>query len=408
MGKVSSRSGSRATGDMRVAYFIFSNAHGTGGHHHSLKAISSSLKANKEVDVHIVNFGIGPSPVLSNMSNYVFYKVNEFTIALSLIKALLHCYKLKIRVLHAFDVNAYFYVRFISYILKIPSIYTKCGGANEKYNPTVEFATTFSGENFDFLLKQKKHKYLFLIENRVPLFKQNIKKTSELKEMLAIKDRLTFLRIIRISNYYKSSILTTIRFVSNFPNSILVFIGSIYDDDLYNEIIKEAKSKQVRVFFLTDELYTKDAKIFLDLGDIIFGTGRAAMEAMSTGKPLLSFVKGVDYPVCVDIENINDFKYYNFSERVKLGTIPPKENVVNFINNVNSNHFNSGFLKEEFNKTYFVDTRINDYMKIYHKALSYKLRKVYKYDFLLNFYNHFIRASFFFNKLIKLKKSFKK
>ena len=387
---------------MRVAYFIFSNEHGTGGHHHSLKTISNSLQENNDVIIerHIVNLGIAPSPVLDSMLNYKFYKINELTMLFNIFKIIWYCHKSKIELLHAFDANAYFYVRIISFILGIPSLYTKCGGSNIKYNPKVNIATTFSGENYDFLSSRHRHRHLFLIENRVASFDQDSEMIQKLRKKFKTDNKTVFLRVIRISNYYKSSILSTIDFVSNFPNSVLVLVGSIYDSSLQERILLSAKENDVRIILLSSKEYTKDAKRIIDFGDVILGTGRAAMEAMSTGKMLLSFVKNLDYPVIVDKDNLEDFKYYNFSERVKLSKIPSKKFIVN---NVRVNDKQANGLSEEFVKYYLVGTRSKEYIDIYNKSICYENINLNIADFIINFFYHLLRASNVYKMAMRLR-----
>jgi len=384
---------------MNIAYVIFSNDHGTGGHHHSLNAIQFAINNKRNFKSYIINIGTKPSPILNQSLRYYFLKSSIFNIPINILKIIFHCKKNDINILHAFDVNAYFYTRIVSIFLKLPTIYTKCGGSNNKYNPKSIFSITFSQENYEYLLEKNYSKYLYLIENRIPNFYQEIEKIETIKKNIKKNNEIIFLRITRISKYYEKSISTTINFVANFKNSILVIIGSVYDEHLLQNIKTIAKSKNVKLLILNGDEYTRQARNFISLGDYVFGSGRAAMEALATKSKLLAFVDNLPYPVVVTPLNFNEFRYYNFSERVKLKQTPTLSETIDLIN-TNLQNIDYNILTEKFHEHYLIDSAVCKYEDIYHNMTFSNQPKYFIVDFFKNFYFHFLRCANY-NKFIR-------
>lgn len=389
---------------MNIAYLIYSNKQGTGGHHHSLKAICDIVESKNKIFTLIINIGEAPSPVIKSDSNYIFLKHNEFLLPKNIIKVIKICKAKQIDILHAFDSNAYFFARISSFILNIPSLYIKCGGSNNKYNPSTENAIATSLENYDFLKLADKHLNLYLIENRIPRFNLRTTEASNIKKDLFKSNELVFLRISRITEYYKSSLFKTIDFVSLFHNSALVIIGSIYDNSLETQLKERAKDLNVHLEILNSNEITKNAKEYLEIGDYLFGTGRAAMEIMSVGKPLLSFAVNSEYPIIVNDNNFKYFRYYNFSERVIIDNVPPLKKTQNYI--YNNKNKDSNNLKKQFAEHYLVDSKKEDFIKIYTELYLKKgNNKMYIYDlsdFFVNLYHHFMRSSIVIKQLFKI------
>jgi hypothetical protein len=385
---------------MKVAYFIFSNEYGTGGHHLSLKAINSIVDLIPGVKTKVINIGVAPSPLLVNSEDFKFYKINEFLLPINFLKIFYLCKSERFDILHAFDINGYLFVRIISFLLKIPSIYTKCGGSNNKYNPKAVFGITTSEENYDHLKRRRKHIKLYLVQNRISHFEQNESEIRKIRNDLIKNNEIVFLRIIRISNYYKDSIIKSIKFSSYFSNKVLIFIGSVYDEELKEYISEYASRLHVKLIFMSEQKYTSQARELIGIGDYIFGTGRTAMEVMSTRKTLLGFVKNCEYPIVVNKENFDFFRYYNFSERVIVKSVPSLEDVISFVNEKNNNLETKNFLYKKYEENYLINTKRDYLNELYLEALLYKNRHFYFKDFFVNLYHHLMRCSLIINYVL--------
>ena len=151
--------------------------------------------------------------------------------------------------IHCFDDRAYLFIR--NYRFKnIPVALTKCGGPNPKYFPKVDNLILFSEENKLSFKNRQGYKNTYLIPNRILPFSPDIKKVDNLKKKLNIEDDFkVFLRIARISHYYKESIFQSIRLVEKIPEATLIIVGQVIDEEVLNQI----KEKGIERVHIVDE-----------------------------------------------------------------------------------------------------------------------------------------------------------
>jgi len=353
---------------MRVIYLVTTLRHGIGGHIYSLQTTAGSLM--EQIDVEIVNIGIKPSPVLDNSKiNYQFIFCNGFNF-LSVIKKLNVIIKNnEPDILHAFDDKAFLFARIVSYKNKIPIILTKCGGENQKKYPYNKDLVLFSQENIDFYKSYNKFKSarFHFIPNRVAQFSDNNLLIDEIKRKIG--NRISILRITRISTYYEDSILQSIRLIDHlvaegYKNVILVIIGVVESKD----VLRKISSPNILLF--TDEKYTKNAKKLINAFDFVIGTGRGLMEAASKGKILLSPSKYYKFPILVDRFVFKNLLSTNFSER-NNPNIKEEDNfnkILRCIDSVDEQQKITAFSNEIFDKYFNIKSVTNQYLELYQNS----------------------------------------
>ena len=348
---------------MRVLYLISTFEKGVGGHYFSLQSTLESL--TPEVKSIVVNIGRMESPVISSLNcpKYQFiYKYFNFIKIQQNILDIIQEYQ--IDRIHCFDDRAYLFIR--NYRFKnIPVALTKCGGPNPKYFPKVDNLILFSEENKLSFKNRQGYKNTYLIPNRILPFSPDIKKVDNLKKKLNIEDDFkVFLRIARISHYYKESIFQSIRLVEKIPEATLIIVGQVIDEEVFNQI----KEKGIeRVHIVDEERYYKNAKELIPVCNFYIGTGRGIMEATSLKKIVLSPVMKRDYPALVTKKTFKSFFNTNFSERnVSLLSSSEILNEVNEVIKSDKKQENlSNFSFKMFNENFNLKTTKDWYLKFY-------------------------------------------
>jgi hypothetical protein len=296
---------------MRVLYLISTFEKGMGGHYYSLESTLKSLKP--KVDAVVINIGRMESPVISSLDcpKYQFiYKYFNFIKIQKRIESIIQEHQ--IDRIHCFDDRAYWFIR--NYRFKnIPVALTKCGGPNPKYFPKVDNLILFSEENKQKFKNRDGYKNTYLVPNRILPFSPNMEKVNSLKIKLNIEDdSMVFLRIARISHYYKESIFQSIRLVEQIPEAILIIVGQVIDQEVLNQIREKGLD---RVHIVDEKEYYKNAKEIIPICNFYIGTGRGVMEATSLKKIVLSPVMKRNYPALVTEKTFRSFFNTNFSER---------------------------------------------------------------------------------------------
>ena len=378
---------------MKITYIISninSQSKGNGGHYYSLLSTISMLKNVHEIK--IINIGTQNSIAFRNegkkIINIIDNKLNNFKLLVRLYK---HIKTDQPHVLHAFDEFAYFYVRIISVLLKIPVILTKCGGVNPKYfYPFCKNFIIYSRENLNYFKAQRRYvnSIIYLIPNRILPFENDIVRISELQEKFPLRNyRFIFLRIGRIGPAYKKSTIELINVVEecNKSNlkSCLLLIGIIEDF----AILKEIQSYQKKnVFIETDNYYTQNAKELIDIADIVLGTGRSLMEAALKDKIILAPVNNGSNIVLVDDNNFEELFKTNFSERGLLKNFDPQLEINKLINIIEFPDIREKVIKGNrllFNENFNLEYALNTYNELYN---SIKFKYSFKVlDTLLNY-----------------------
>lgn len=296
---------------MKVLYLISTFEKGVGGHYFSLQATLESLRP--EITPVVVNVGRVESPVIANLQcqkhQFIYRYLNYSKIQKRIAEII---QKNEIEKIHCFDDRAYLFVR-NSRFSELPLVVTKCGGPNYSYFPSVPNLILFSKENLDHFKGVKEFNNIHLVPNRILPFQPSLTKVDNLKIKLKLHDDSTvFLRIARISQFYRHSLEQSIRLIKVLENAVLLIVGQVIDEDVLNHIKKIGGNK---VHIINDEEYCTNAKEIIPICDFYIGTGRGIMEATSLKKIVLTPVTGKKYPALVTKENFQSFFNTNFSER---------------------------------------------------------------------------------------------
>ena len=328
---------------MKVVYFITASKEGKGGHYHSLNETAKIF--NKHEDIEIISIGINRSPVLNHFGEkytHLNFK-NVFSTSLKVLEVVR---KKKPDVLHAFDINSFYYARIISIITNTPVLITLCGGKNPKFFPFSHEIVLYSLENLKFIEKKNKFKNsnLSLIPNRASATQQNNNYIESIKKNLRT-DFPIVLRIARFSSLHEDSILQSIKLVEFLRNEgvevQLLVVGYVKDKKIFEDL---SQYQSEYITFITDEEYTVKASQLIDIADFVVGTGRSFMEAALLGKTMLAPTSNIKYPIIVNKENVSLVSSTNFSNRyfekrseklimdeiLKIFSSKNKENLIDF------------------------------------------------------------------------------
>jgi len=212
-----------------------------------------------------------------------------------------------VEVIHCFDQWAYLYGYRLALKYKaVKLILTKSGGINTRWFPKATNMWLISKENYDFYKNFRIVKHIDYYDNRIIDFPL-AELSSDLK---TIKEKNTVvLRIGRVSEYYKTSFIAMIKAAKQLKSAKFISIGSVESEALKEQMIN------ANILVLDDTKYTSNAKQYLSVADVFVGQGRSAMEAISKGIPTFVYNKKNDDLCMVDISNINEVKWTNFSER---------------------------------------------------------------------------------------------
>jgi hypothetical protein len=364
---------------MKILFFISVKGHGKGGHFNSLNHITKGL--SQKIDCKIITLGPGKSNLMENNPNFLKHiKSNglDFLLKIKEIKQTINNYNPTI--IHTFDIEAYNYLRIFLNSIKYKFIVNKCGGPNPISFPKVENLVLFSLENLNWFKNQKvfNKTIIHLIPNRT----QSLENSNQNVIGGQNKDKSFFnlVRIGRIGTYYEKSFIDSINLIkfykeNGFLKIKLYIIGTIEDENVFQNLKNQVEINSLNVTFLNEELYTTNASKMLYLADAVIATGRGLMEASSLGKPLFAIVKNFNMPIIIDETNFDSFYSTNFSERNYLKNINEKEvtsNYINLVNDTKNFEEKSNFSKQIFTKYFDLNLGIEKYLQAYQLTISNK------------------------------------
>ena len=381
---------------MRVLFTIFGYKASIGGHFQSLVTIAKAMSV--DIHVEILCISENRSPIIDNSKITNFHinsrqKDNVIRNQASDIwkKGRFDC-------IHCFDFISFYYVKKLTKSILL----TKCGGENIKFFPPTKYISVFSLENLEFFNTKKKflNSKIWLIPNRVAKFSQNYKLIKEIRKELAISsDDVVFLKISRISKYYKDSIYQTINLCkelsSKHENLKFILIGVIQDRVFYENILKEIKGL-FNFFVLTDKDYISNPKQLIGICDIYIGSGRSVMEAAFVRKVLAGHSAQGSFPVLINEHNLTNFLEKNFSERV-YDSKSDEDRIEDFndlLQREKKTMLHKEFSESLFNQYFNVETSIGKYIQIYKLLMEEDKR-------LLSPYQNFIFSVFMRYKLLQ-------
>lgn len=354
----------------KVLYIIFSSSDTAGGgHFYSLKTISKALQ--ESIDYRILNLGyVFASPLLDvEYAHYIDLTNKNFISRIR--KVINFINKYNPDVIHAFDSMSLFIARTYCLFNNKLVVYTQCGGANwrTKYLPDSDVQILFSKENLDHhLLYGNPNTPKYLIPNRSNKIETDTIRLSKLIEEFDLKDKFILLRISRFNSYYdltfRQSLNLLRKYLLHNKNSVLIFIGKIQEKDYFEEI--KTISKGLPVIFITNEYYTKDANLLIEIASVLVCTGRGVMEACSLNKTVFCPVHDNEVPIVLNKQTFDILFRNNFSERTKLDSNYIEQQNINTIeNNLNNETF---LFFENFFSVEKVKTKYIEIYELEHKT----------------------------------------
>lgn len=348
---------------MTILYLISTFEKGVGGHYFSLQSTLESL--TPEVTPVVINIGRVESPVIDKLEcqkyQFIYKYYNYLQIQRRITKVI---EENNVSRIHCFDDRAYLFVR-NSRFSKFPLALTKCGGPNFRFFPKVPNLILFSKENLDHFRDVPGFKNIHLIPNRSLPFQPSPAKVESLRRRIKLKeDKKVFLRITRISEFYKYSLEQSIHLVNALENAVLIIVGQVVDRDVL-EFINLLGGKNVHI--VTEELYYTNAKEIIPICDFYIGTGRGIMEATSLRKIVLTPVTNKKYPALVTEENFQSFFDTNFSERNIISTSNEKilEDIKEVVESPKKRDEMAEFSQQMFSKHFNIHTQKKRYLNFY-------------------------------------------
>jgi len=384
---------------MKIAFFITTLGHGSGGHFYSFKTTVTALSDTNTIVV--VNIGLYESPIVNSIQGVKVYNVyfnglNFLNLLFSIIKIIKYE---KPNIIHSFDIFPF--LRIFSFLYRIPLINNKCGGPNpDKWFPIVRHLILYSKENLDYFKKNPSYRNtkLYFIPNRILKVKIDEVRLQKLKTTLITNGKV-ILRISRISSYYKESLVQAINLSNKLyedgVDNTLVILGLVQEKDVLEELKLIANNN---VIFINNKEFTQSASELINIADIVIGTGRGLMEAASLGKALLTPMKNSKHPVLLTVSNFENLFYYNFSERNELSDfneIANYRNIKKIIIDQKQLKASQEFATYTFEQYFNIKNKITAFSEIYTNADCKILFNPF------NLIYHIVKIIFFFTKAHK-------
>lgn len=359
---------------MKIVFFITSSEQSRGGHYYSLLETASVLAVG--CDILIVSIGLIESPILKKFEGrYIHVKEDGIVNTFRAVGKVLNNEGADIY--HAFDSRAFFYVRVLSLINRVPNVLTKCGGGNAKHYPVCDELVLYSLENLEFYRNKKsfsKTNVTFL-PNRVSLPRQDRQRIKEIESEL-VEGVPVILRISRLATSYEKSIYQAIKLVALLKQekikAQLVVVGVVQDADVYKRL-KAHAGEYIR--FIVDDEYNINASQLIDIADAVVGTGRGFMEAACLGKMMLAPTENLDIPVLVSKENFFDIFKYNFSQRFvsSKNTQDALKDILGILGSMEAKQ-NKKFIAEMAGEYFMTDRLLQKHLDIYMNIKKPSLR----------------------------------
>jgi len=353
---------------MNVLFVITSLNKGTGGHFYSLCTIVEELK-NKGINPIVVCIGESPVIEKGNFTKFIYPISLKISIINGLIKVLVNKYNIEL--IHLFDYIAYRYVMGI----RKPHIQTKCGGPYNRFIPNSKYITVFSNENLEDLKYKNKFRNTTIefIPNRIKDFNCDSKRLEKLKEKISYEKNTKYiLRICRISSEYEKSIRQGFNLTMEL-NRIGIKTKFIVIGDIYNKVdYAKFKSDYKGTIWLTDSLFTHNAKELIDFCDIYLGTGRGVMEASKCKKIIMIPTNNSRLPALLEASNFEVFFNKNFSQRldINIDERAMLNKISLYLNGQKNKETLFQFYVEMFDKYFNIEKASDKYIEFYQQAIA--------------------------------------
>lgn len=336
----------------RICFLIFAVGKANGGHYRSLVTVAEAM--SEKFEVLIINLGYVHSNIITDSkidSKYIFF--NGLNTRKPISEVIDFLQNKHVDVFHSFDYQSLLIGKLLSFKLKTPVLFTKCGGASPQgYYPFNHYLTLFSTEDYNYFTNNCRYSSseIKLIPNRIAEFDCDQEKINYLKKRGAISGELILLRICRIGNYYSKSIKQAINLTRDLSDEgfhvKLFIVGNIQDENVFEELKKDPNSNLFTI--VTESEYTRNAKEVIDIADFVIGTGRGFMEASSKSKVMLCPSLQGELPILIDESTFQSAFDKNFSERVDFPVDAKSDNWDRIMNLFCETKKISDYKKESF------------------------------------------------------------
>lgn len=376
---------------------------GMGGAYYSLLVYKKELET--KYDTTVIHYNELDYTVIDKQTNILLKKSESFT---ERYKSLESYFKNKPVAVFSFSgMQETILLRWFCYIYNCKYIYVRAGGYNYRLKQYYINCIFFHNENMQFC-KGKYCENTFLVSNRIDPPILNESRISMFKEKHNLSDKT--LKILRVSRVNKSNLPTFIATINQHVELLQKGLDVVshligFEEDIESGIIIREKIKGIKgIHFFSDEYYTINTKELIPYYDVVIGIGRGFWEAVACNKVVLGFSQNSFLPVLINEENLEVFKEFNFSTRVKLSSYTTfVDNHTISSSNEKSEEYRA-LLKQCFVKDYSSESLFTKLEEIIFRSSKENLYKIVMS--YLEFY--FDKTKYFSrNQLIKLKRIFK-
>lgn len=362
--------------------------HGRGGHFFSCEAISVELSKYFNIVVCVIGKTVPPIFKQSELDVKLihFRGLNlpwAFTKLFHLVK------KHKIEFIHNYDERCVTFTFPVAKLLGIRMVTTKCGGPIKGDFPVNSDLVLFGAEDYNHYTNMKEYDDLkiYHIPNRIRKTRLVSGQEENATIKSIVKDNFSIVRIARLNKKYENSILVTINLFhylkSVRKDTVLILIGVIEDVDTFEKITSLIKG--AKIFLFTEPRYTNQASKYINYFDIVVGTGRGIMEAVSLGKITLSPVENHKYPLLVCESTFQKLFKINFSGRVECSVKNIENSLLELIEIIYNESIKLEyhvFLQKASSNYFEIDSVIDIYISIY--SDGGKLLRIKRKDYVNN------------------------
>jgi hypothetical protein len=225
---------------------------------------------------------------------------------------------------------------------------------------------------------------LFLIPNRINDFDYDSERIENLKKRLPSK-YLVLMRISRINNFYKTSILQTFNLYQALRESnikiVLLLIGDAENGNVSRELNNTFQSSKWSndIIIINEPFFTHNAKQLLGLADLVVGTGRGFMEAAIKGKMMFVPRKNGQLPALVDKSSFDNVFATNFSERSIVNKTDNEilSETLNILTNEQIRNEYKTFITQAAIDNFLIQNAADKILKSYGSAQRVKLNELF-------------------------------
>lgn len=359
---------------------------GRGGHYYSLLQMAEEI--SKKTDILIISIGNIKPALYSNIkyAHHIDTSLIKMPFLVKKISILIKENKKKeIKAIHGYDEFTVYLLKKLSKIFNCEMILTKCGGITKKSIPNVPKLIVFHAKDFDFYKKNSNISKIYQIANRVNPTAYNPSRKNQINKIYDEK-YFNIVKIGRIGKYYYKTLIQAINLagvISKTKKTRLILIGHLESTLILNKLEEYAIKKNISLNIFSQPEYTINAAELIWGANLVVGTGRGAMEALSAEKLLFFPVNGQDLPCFFDINTAPYAMENNFSERTiipeSFSNYFSQETILNLIEDKESINKKTIFGKKIFDNNFSIISGSQYLWEIYNDNKN-KIKLDYFFD----------------------------